>query len=140
MSTARSPHGTEHAITHTLRHLGGVPVLVLSADGELVGRHGDDALTLVGEAFGNGARWVAIPCERIDASFFDLSTRIAGEIVQKLTNYGLGLAVVGEIAEKTAASESLRALVHESNRGRHLWFVADLDELEGRLVRIDSGS
>ncbi|WP_269324107.1 DUF4180 domain-containing protein [Streptosporangium roseum] len=32
-----------------------------------------------------------------------------------------------------AASSALRALVGESNRSDHVWFVSDLDALDARL-------
>jgi hypothetical protein len=42
--------------------------------------------------------------------------------------------VVGDISRHVAASNALRDFVYESNRGRHLWFVDSLDELERRLA------
>jgi hypothetical protein len=47
-------------------------------------------------------------------------------------NYGLRLAVVGDISEPLADSEALRDFVRESNRGRQVWFVADVAGLAGR--------
>ncbi|WP_425567685.1 DUF4180 domain-containing protein [Salinactinospora qingdaonensis] len=37
-----------------------------------------------------GAQWGVIPAERFDDAFFRLSSRIAGDIVQKFVNYQLG--------------------------------------------------
>ena len=54
--------------------------------------------------------------------------------MQKFANYGLRLAVVGDIAEPLGASAALRDFVRESNRGRQVWFVADGDELAQRLL------
>jgi hypothetical protein len=45
----------------------------------------------------------------------------------------MGLAVVGDISDKLATSKPLRDWVRESNRGRWLWFVQDLDALAERL-------
>ncbi|MER8182505.1 DUF4180 domain-containing protein [Kitasatospora sp. NPDC094015] len=117
-----------------LHDLDGVPVLLCTADGPpLAG--GQEALDLIGEAFGTGARWVAVPAERLPAEFFRLRTRLAGEVVQKFANYCLGLAVLGDISRHTAAGTALGDFVRESNEGRQLWFVADLAELRGRLAR-----
>ncbi|MGP3918536.1 DUF4180 domain-containing protein [Nonomuraea sp. 10N515B] len=91
-----------------------------------------DALDLIGEAWGHGATWVAVPAERLHEDFFSLRTGVAGEIAQKFVNYRMGLAIVGDVSRFTAASEALRAWVLESNRGTHLWFVRDLDELAAR--------
>ena len=71
--------------------------------------------------------------QRLGDAFFQLSTRVAGEAVQKFVNYGIRLAVVGDISAHVAASNALRDFVRESNRGRHVWFVDSLEELERRL-------
>lgn len=91
-----------------------------------------DALDLIGAAF-LGAEAVAVPAQRLDPAFFSLGTRFAGEIMQKFVNYRLRLAVVGDISAHLATSPALRALVDESNRADHVWFVPDLAALDDRL-------
>jgi hypothetical protein len=81
------------------------------------------------------ARWIAVPVARLGEAFFTLSTGLAGAIVQRLQNYGFGLAVVGDVAGHAAASDSFRALVAESGRGRgSLLFAADAADLQRRLA------
>ena len=109
----------------------GVPVLVCAAEGAPIATS-QDALDVIGAAFGR-ADVVAIPAGRLDESFFRLRTGVAGEIMQKFVNYRIRLAVVGDIAERVAASSALRDLVRESNRGRQIWFVTDLDDLDTHL-------
>ncbi|WP_188197418.1 DUF4180 domain-containing protein [Nonomuraea sp. SYSU D8015] len=104
---------------------------ICAPDGPLL-RSNRDALDLIGEAWGSGATWVAVPAERLHDDFFSLRTGVAGEIAQKFVNYRLGLAIVGDISRFTEVSSALRAWVLESNRGDHLWFVRDLDELAAR--------
>ncbi|MDP3853940.1 DUF4180 domain-containing protein [Phenylobacterium sp.] len=116
-----------------LQEMRGVQVLVFGLDGPPM-RSDRDAVDLIGDALGAGVGWVALPAERLGEDFFVLSTRIAGEVIQKFVNYGIGLAVVGDISRHVARSTPLRDFVYESNRGRHVWFVAGLDELEGRLA------
>ncbi|WP_433428974.1 DUF4180 domain-containing protein [Nonomuraea sp. CA-141351] len=106
-------------------------VFVCEAHGEPL-REARDALDLLGEAFGRGASWVAVPAERLHDDFFTLRTGVAGEIAQKFVNYRIGLAIVGDISRFTAASSALRDWVLESNRGDHIWFVGDLAELAAR--------
>ena len=74
--------------------------------------------------------------ERLDDAFFTLSTRIAGEIVQKFVNYRLKLAIVGDIARHLAASAALRDFVHETNRGNQLWFLPDIGQLDAQLALV----
>jgi hypothetical protein len=109
----------------------GVPVLVIDADGPPIADP-QDALDLIGGAFSR-AEVVAVPAGRFDERFFTLRTGLAGEIMQKFVNYRLRLAVVGDISVHVAASTALRDLVVESNRGKHVWFVDDLDDLDNHL-------
>ena len=109
----------------------GVPVLVCADDGPPIAGP-QDALDVIGAAFSR-ADVVAVPAQRFDDRFFVLRTGLAGEIMQKFVNYRMRLAVVGDISAHVAASDALRDLVHESNQGNHVWFVADLDELDTHL-------
>lgn len=110
----------------------GTPVLVMPADGEPLGTVAA-ATEVVGDAAWGQAELVVIPVERLTDDFFELKTRLAGEITQKFVNYRLRLAIVGDIESRLAESVSLAAWVAESNRGRQLWFVPSLDALEERL-------
>ncbi|MEU4366340.1 DUF4180 domain-containing protein [Micromonospora chersina] len=115
-----------------LEERAGVPVLVCDPAGPPVATT-EAALDLIGAAFG-GAEVVAVPAGRLDPSFFSLGTRFAGEIMQKFVNYRLRLVVVGDISAHLAESGALRALVAESNRHDHIWFVPDLAALDARLA------
>lgn len=109
--------------------LSGVPVLVLA---DLPGR--GDATDIVGAALEAGARWIALGSDRLPEGFLDLSTGVAGEITQKCVNYGVGLAVLGDTSAAAERSAPLRDWMRESNRGRHVWFLADEAELAVQLV------
>ncbi|GHE94294.1 hypothetical protein GCM10017786_29150 [Amycolatopsis deserti] len=92
-----------------------------------------DAIEAMGQLYGQEVEMVVLPVEQLDPGFFDLSTGIAGAVTQKFLNYGFRLAIVGDIERFTAASEALAAYVRESNRGRQVWFLSDVDALEARL-------
>lgn len=55
--------------------------------------------------------------------FFDLSSGVAGEMVQKLVNYGIRVAVV--MPDATAYSNAFRDFVRESNRNGPIRFFND---------------
>ena len=74
-----------------------------------------------------------IPVSRLGPGFLTLSTRIAGEVIQKFVTYGFQVAFVGDVSAAVAASNALRDFVCESNRGRHVWFVNDFDALTVHL-------
>lgn len=92
-----------------------------------------DANDILGDVWGNEANFVAIPAARLGSAFLKLETRIAGEVFQKFTNYRVGCAILGDISEALAASSALRDFVRETNKGRSVWFVVDLDELKSKL-------
>ncbi|GAA2735278.1 DUF4180 domain-containing protein [Actinocorallia aurantiaca] len=118
----------------SLQDFSGTPVLVYAPDGPPL-RNENDALDVIGESGYRGATWVAVPVERFTDEFFRLRTRVAGDIVQKFANYGMGLAVIGDISRHLDASSALRDFVRESNRGARLWFLPDADALRSRLAR-----
>lgn len=117
----------------TVQEFHGVPVMMHPSDGDIVATE-QDALDLIGNAGYQGARWTAVPADRLDTAFFQLRTRLAGSIVQKFVQYGMGLAVVGDISRHTEESSALRDFVRECNRGRQTWFLADVEELRERLA------
>lgn len=90
---------------------------------------------IIGEAFAANVRIVAIPLARLPANFLDLRARLAGEVLQKFVNYGLRVAIVGDVSQAAATSTALRDFIRESNRGRHVWFVPDLEALSTRLAQ-----
>jgi hypothetical protein len=116
-----------------VHHVGDTTVFVLDANGPPVGSS-QDAVDIIGQAWGSRATLIAIPARRFDAGFFTLSTGLAGEFIQKIVNYRLSIAIIGDIAEHLRASSALRAFVHESNSGRQVWFLGDLDQLDARLA------
>jgi hypothetical protein len=111
----------------------GVRVLLLDPDGETISTP-DDAADLVGSAWSHQAELIAVPVERLDPKFFRLKTGIAGEITQKLVNYRLRLAIMGDISDQVAKSDALRDYVREANRADHVWFVESEVDLERRLA------
>jgi hypothetical protein len=96
------------------------------ADGPLL-RTGGDAIELM--YIDEDADWIALPVARLDPSFFDLRSGVAGEFLQKFANYGRRLAIVGDISTAVERSDALRDFVRECNRGHQLRFVADVAEL-----------
>ncbi len=55
--------------------------------------------------------------------FFHLSTKLAGEILQKFINYQVKIAIVGDFS--VYSSKSLKDFIYESNNGRDIFFLPD---------------
>jgi hypothetical protein len=89
---------------------------------------------LFGNAWYDHTDVLAVPVALLDESFFDLSTGHAGEIVRKSVNYGIRLAIVGDVSAHESASDAFAAFVWEVNRGDHIWFVPDAGALDAKLA------
>jgi hypothetical protein len=112
--------------------IGDTAVYWAAAEGPAIGSE-QDALDLMGEAYGSGADLIALPASRLAPDFFRLRTGVAGAILQKLRNYGVRLAVVGDISAAVGASPTFADFVREANAGDFAFFVSDADALVRRL-------
>lgn len=63
--------------------------------------------------------------------FFDLRSGLAGEILQKGSNYRKRLMIIGDFTG--IESDSLKSFIYESNRGGTVLFVGDLETGIGLL-------
>lgn len=63
--------------------------------------------------------------------FFHLSTKLAGEILQKFINYHVKIAIVGDFSIYT--SKSLKDFIYESNKGKDIFFLPDEEEAIEKL-------
>ena len=113
--------------------LRGVRILECDAEGAPI-RNNRELNELISRAWEHRAQWIVIPVARLGDDFFRLSTGIAGEVVQKIVQYYLHLAIVGDITRYVDESAALRDFVRESNRGNQFCFVADREELEQRIA------
>ena len=116
----------------TIETLHDIRALFCDPDGPTL-RSDRDAVDLIGAALSERCHLVVLPVERLSDDFFQLKTRILGEVIQKFVNYERRLAIVGNIDRHLEASKALRDFVYETNRGRQVWFVADRAALESRL-------
>ena len=117
---------------------GDLIVQFLELEGPLISTSADTS-DLIGNAWMDHAQVIAVPAGRLDPAFFDLSTLLAGDVTQKVVNYQLRLAVIGDLSAHTSRSQALADFVWESNRGDHIWFVEDEAELVARLVKRVAG-
>lgn len=69
--------------------------------------------------------------KNITPLFFDLKNRIAGEILQKFSNFRVRLAIIGHFEKYE--SKSVKDFIFESNKNRHINFVSNLEEGLERL-------
>jgi hypothetical protein len=92
-----------------------------------------EALDILADAGYQGAGSLIIREQQLAPEFFDLKTRLAGDILQKFSNYRMRVAIIGDFYKYD--SSSLQAFIRESNRGNLVFFVANREEAIGRLTR-----
>ena len=94
-----------------------------------------DVLDLFGELYGQYYDGIILYEKNITPDFFDLKTKMAGEILQKFSNYRIRLVIVGDWSKYT--SRSLEAFICESNRGKTVNFSSSPTEALELLSRIN---
>lgn len=108
------------------------PIAVIESN-EIVINELDDAVDLLGNCDYLGTSKIIIQKEHLNPDFFELKTGLAGEILQKFSNYRKKLAIVGIFSEYT--SKSLRDFIYESNKMGRISFVHSIEEAEKTLVK-----
>lgn len=94
-----------------------------------------DALDLMADcSYIGNAEKIIIQERNFTPDFFDLKSGIAGEILQKFSNYGVSLAIVGDFSKYT--SKSLRDFIYESNKNGRILFVGSENEARERLTNM----
>ena len=83
-----------------------------------------DGLDLLGNLYYQGFDRIIMQEKNIAHAFFDLKTGIAGEILQKFSNYRVRLAIVGDFSKYD--SQSFKDFRLESNKLGHISFVDSL--------------
>lgn len=83
-------------------------------------------MDIIGNAYYQGFDFIILREEHLAPEFFQLKTKLAGEILQKFTNYRMHLSIIGDFSKYK--SSSLKAFIRESNKGKHVYFAKSKDE------------
>jgi hypothetical protein len=86
----------------------------------------DDLKDIMVEAAESDAHRIIIYENQLPTAFFDLKSGLAGEMLQKFSNYRMYLAIVGDFSKYK--SQSLKDFIGESNRTGRIIFVSSYDE------------
>ncbi len=92
-----------------------------------------DALDLLANCAYSGATNIIVSEIQLSPAFFDLKSGLAGDVLQKFSNYKCRLAIVGNFGRYD--SKSLRDFIYESNKVGRINFVADVDEAKRCLAK-----
>ena len=90
-------------------------------------RSPEEVLDLLGNLYYQGFDKIIIHEKNITPEFFDLKTKIAGEILQKFAQYQMPLIIVGDFSKYE--SKSLNDFIFESNKSQQINFIKDLSNI-----------
>lgn len=113
--------------THTINS---ISIAEVSAEGLIIEKE-ENGLDLLGDLYYQGFDRVIIHAKNITPAFFDLKNRMAGEILQKFSNYRVRLAIVGDFSAYTG--KSITDFMYESNKGKLINFLGSVEEALTKL-------
>ena len=109
-------------------------VCAIVQDAEAVITDPQSALDLLMAAkYDIGTKNIIIDKKWITEDFFVLSSGLAGEILQKYTNYGARIAIYGDFSCYT--SKPLKDFIYESNKGKNVFFTSTEEDAVLMLSR-----
>lgn len=112
---------------------GGVMIAVVQSD-ELVIGDVQSALDLMATVrYETDCDRMMINKSLLSEDFFDLKTRLAGEILQKFINYRMKVAIIGDFS--VYASKSLKDFIYESNNGNDIFFLPTQEQAIEKLSK-----
>jgi hypothetical protein len=91
-----------------------------------------DALDLLANAGYQESNRIIIQENQITQTFFDLKSRLAGEILQKFSTYNFRLSIIGDFSKYPG--KSLKDFIFESNKYGRINFVNSMEEAIERLA------
>ncbi len=92
-----------------------------------------DGLDIVGNSVYKGSYKIIIHEEGLSPDFFDLKTGLAGEILQKFSNYNCELAIIGDFSKYK--SQALKDFIVECTRNGRINFVSSMTEAQQVLAK-----
>lgn len=98
---------------------------------ELLITNAEEALQILVDLYYQECDSIILYEQNISPDFFDLKTGLAGEILQKFSNYRMRLAIVGDFSKYPG--QSIKDFIFESNKGRHINFLSSVAEAKEKL-------
>lgn len=93
---------------------------------EIIINNVQDAIDLLGNSYYQGFEKLVIFKHNMNEEFFDLRTGIAGNILQKFSNYRIKLAIVGDFSRYK--SKNFNDFIYECNKSGLINFVSSQSE------------
>jgi hypothetical protein len=101
-------------------------------DNKLIITQTQDILDLIGDLVANDCQRIIIHERNLHPDFFQLKSGLAGDILQKFSNYKVRLAIIGDFSKYK--SKSLHDLIRECNKGTMIFFIDTWDSAIAKLT------
>ncbi|AWB44687.1 DUF4180 domain-containing protein [Paenibacillus sp. CAA11] len=100
-----------------------IEIAVITSD-EILIKDVQSALDFIATvSYETGCNRIILNKSAICEDFFHLSTKLAGEILQKFINYHVKIAITGDFS--VYSSKSLSDFIYECNKGKDIFFFPD---------------
>jgi hypothetical protein len=99
---------------------------------ELIFKTAQDGLDVLVNVYYQDVDRMIIHEKNVNPDFFVLQTGLAGELLQKFSNYRMKLAIIGDFSKYPG--KSIRDFITESNKNGHINFVASLKDAIEKLT------
>ena len=108
-----------------------IEIAVIHHEGILI-EDVQSALDLIATVrYETGCDHMVLSKDAVSKEFFDLSTKLAGDVLQKFVNYQMKIAFVGDFS--VYSSKSLKDFITESNKGNAIFFLPSEKEAIEKL-------
>ncbi|WP_088011080.1 DUF4180 domain-containing protein [Gottfriedia acidiceleris] len=118
-------------------------IKTLKANGHIIAIANPDSVILMNEqsaldlimtiSYDHKSNRIALNKEAISEDFFNLSTKLAGAVLQKFVNYNIKFAIIGDFSSYT--SKALKDFIYECNKGKNVFFLSTEQEAIDRLSK-----
>ena len=98
---------------------------------EILVSNAEEGLQLLVDLYYQDFDKIIIREKNITPDFFDLKTGLAGDILQKFSNYRVQLVIIGEFSRYPG--NSIKDFIYESNKGRQINFLTSLEQAIEKL-------
>ncbi|MHA4894242.1 DUF4180 domain-containing protein [Pedobacter sp. PWIIR3] len=105
-------------------------VAELMAEGQQIG-NAEQGLQILVDLYYQDFDKVILHEYHFTPDFFDLKTGLAGEILQKYSNFKVQLCIIGDFSKYEG--QSIKSFIYESNNGSRVNFLPTVDDALKRL-------
>ena len=119
-------------MNYQIREIGSKKYIEVVSTAEPVSSE-NDALDMIALCWEHEANALMINYETLSENFFNLKTKVAGNIIQKFVNYNIKVAAI--VPQETIQKGRFKEMALETNKGNHFRLYESKEEAEKWLLR-----